>query len=287
MKETPERTAQSHVIIGAEGSGKTVLLRRIALNLDGRGGLCPCVIDGRKLFSVDDIWKYCPGGSWEGVLEWQKSNERRVVLLIDNVQYLFYRIDSTAQFSLRGKLNNNGAPILVATSNEVLSAFTDYKAAFYDGLKLSYIRPVDGETIQLMGFSDREMTRVNILLGYLPRTIRSLMLIKRVLQISAKMADDVSVLCDLRAPVFQIKYDSLVMQSQRILSVLALSESGMTLQQLREATKQESGILSPYLGKLVTANVLEKVTSTSRNAIYCIKDKLFRCWLTKSCVYVV
>jgi hypothetical protein len=280
-KESPSKTAQSHVIIGEEGSGKTILLKRIEIELRSSDTFYPIAINGQNLFAVDDIWKQCFGGSYSDVLDWQKKNNRRVVVLIDNIQYLFKRVKNTDQFSLRGKLNNAGAPILVATSNEVLTAFTDYKAAFFDGLKLSYIKQIDATTLQTLGFSERELPRVNALLSYLPKTIRSLMLIKRVLRLSSYATTDIDILCDLFAPTFQLKFNSFVMQFQRILLTLASGERGMTLQQLRETTQQDSGTLSPYLKRLIAANILEKTTESSRNAIYSIKDNLFRLWLSK------
>jgi hypothetical protein len=279
-KESPSKTAQSHVIIGEAGSGKTILLKRIEVELRSSDTFYPIAINGQNLFSVDDIWKQCFGGSYSDLLDWQEKNSRRIVLLIDNIQYLFKRVENTDQFSLRGKLNNAGAPILIATSNEVLSAFTDYKAAFFDGLKLSYIKQIDVTTLPTLGFSERELSRVDALLKYLPKTIRSLMLIKRVLRLSAQTSDDVNILCDLLAPTFQLKYYSFVMQLQRILLALSSSENGMTLQQLRETTQQDSGTLSPYLKRMIAANILEKTAETSRNAVYSIKDSLFKLWLS-------
>jgi DNA-binding transcriptional regulator GbsR (MarR family) len=55
----------------------------------------------------------------------------------------------------------------------------------------------------------------------------------------------------------------------------------MTLQQLRETTQQDSGTLSPYLKRMIAANILEKNAETSRNAVYSIKDSLFKLWLVK------
>jgi hypothetical protein len=281
-KETPRKIAQSHVIIGEEGSGKTILLKRIEAELRSTETFYPIAMNGQNLFATDDIWKYCWGGSYSEVLDWQEMNHCRMVLLIDNIQYLFKRTGNIDQFSLRGKLNTAGAPILVATSNEVLLDFTDYKAAFFDGLKLSYIKPIDAATLQTLGFSERELPRVNKLLNYLPKTIRSLMLIRRVLRLSSHATVDRDVLCDLFAPTFQFKYNSVVVQCQRILWALASSELGMTLQQLREATQQDSGSLSPYLKRMIATNFIEKTTETSRNAVYSIKDSLFKLWLRKT-----
>jgi hypothetical protein len=99
-----------------------------------------------------------------------------------------------------------------------------------------------------------------------------------VISLSASAADDVNVLCDLHASCFLLKYNSLVAQSQRILMVLATSD-GMTMQQLRMATNQDSGTLSPYIKKLLNTNVIEKDSVTIRNATYRIKDALFKLWL--------
>jgi hypothetical protein len=279
-KESPSKTAQSHVIIGEAGSGKTILLKRIEVELRSSDTFYPIAINGQNLFSVDDIWKQCFGGSYSDLLDWQEKNSRRIVLLIDNIQYLFKRVENTDQFFLRGKLNNAGAPILIATSNEVLSAFTDYKAAFFDGLKLSYIRQIDATTLQPLDFNERDLPRVNALLSYLPKTIRSLMLVKRVLRLSSCSATDIDILRDLYAPTFELTFNSFVTQCQRILLALAFGECGMTLQQLRETTQQANGSLSPYLNRMIAANILEKTTKTSRNAVYSIKDRLFKLWLS-------
>lgn len=280
-RETPDKTAQSHIIIGPEGSGKTIFLKRIATELSRSELFKPICLDGQRVFSGEEIWEACPGGNFDSVMEWQKLNSRRIVLLIDNIQYLFQRINNASQFSLRGKLNNAGAPIMIATSNEVLPAFTDYKAAFFDGLRLHYLRQPDNTILPQLGLSKRELRRAEALLNYLPTTMRSLMLIKRVIRLSKRTSNDLDMLCDLSAPTYQLKYSSLVMQSQRILTTLANADFGMTMTQLRKATKQEGGFLSPYLNKLVEMNILQKNATTTRNATYLIADKLFKLWLTK------
>jgi hypothetical protein len=280
-KESSDKTAQSHMIIGPDGGGKTVILERIKSVISDSSRYYPIAIDGRNLFSVDDIWNYCPGGDFDNVLEWQRQNERRIVLLIDDVQYLFKRTNNSSQFSLRGKLNNVGTPILVATSNEVLTAFTEYNAAFFDGFKLNYIRPIDDDAKKLVGFSDSDMERVNFLMEYLPKTIHSLLLIKRVIRLSENKSDDLIMLCDLLSPSFRANFDSFSHQYQRILLALSSSDSGMPLSRLREVTKQDGGILSPYIKKLVETNVLIKETPSKRNATYRIRDSLFELWLSK------
>ena len=157
-REDVGKPAQPHLIVGGSGSGKTFLLRKLSVMIEERLGasLRPVPIEGKMLFSTDDIWRYCAsclqihGGSaaFEDILSWQKEHSCRVVLLVDNMQYYFNRTEGSEHFSLRGKLNRPGAPVIMATSDKVLPAFTDYNAAFFDGFKISYIRPLEMSDVQ-------------------------------------------------------------------------------------------------------------------------------------------
>ena len=76
LKEDRDKIAQPNLIIGEKGSGKTSLLKRMYFNIENSAKwLKPIFIDGKSLFSTDDIWKFC---SLQG-------DSCRIVLLIDNV----------------------------------------------------------------------------------------------------------------------------------------------------------------------------------------------------------
>jgi addiction module HigA family antidote len=88
-------------------------------------------------------------------------------------------------------------------------------------------------------------------------------------------------LCDRYTPQYQAKYDACATQVQRILSALSTSESGLTLQGIRDLTGQESGRLSPYLKLMTDQGLIEKEASMKRGATYQISDSLFAVWLRK------
>jgi hypothetical protein len=279
-KETPSRTAQSHVIIGSAGSGKTTLLNRLLAELAHDASYEPVILNAQALFSFDDIWRHCPGSTFDATLAQQEQNGKRIVLLVDNIHYLFRRTDQAAQYALRGKLTRAGAPILIGTASEVLSEFVDYKAAFFEGLRLSYILPAGDDAIAAMHFNTRELPRVNALRPYLSPTIRSLLMIRRVLRQSPSSATDLDLICEYFAPAYQASFNTLALQCQRILTTLAATPSGMVLQELRTITHQESGSISPYLKRLADLGIIERIASTQRNATYRIADPLFRYWLS-------
>jgi hypothetical protein len=103
-----------------------------------------------------------------------------------------------------------------------------------------------------------------------------------ILKQSPCKEEDLAFLCDRYTPQYQAKYDACATQVQRILSALSTSESGLTLQGIRDLTGQESGRLSPYLKLMTDQGLIEKEASMKRGATYQISDSLFAVWLRKN-----
>lgn len=145
LKEDLSKTAQPKLIVGGVGCGKTFLIKRLqsTIKKDCSKALYPIVIDGKSLYSTNDIWTQCASmlnieendDYFNGIIKWQECNLKRVVLFIDNIQYYFKRTDNAEHYALRGKINRSGAPILIASAKKVLPAFTDYNAAFLMDLR--------------------------------------------------------------------------------------------------------------------------------------------------------
>lgn len=270
FKEDKDKIAQPNLIIGENGSGKTSLLKRMYSSIEDSGKqLTPVFVEGKKLFSTDDIWKFCP----------LQDDSCRTVLLIDNIQYYFERTDNTEQYKLRGNLNKAGAPILIATSDKVLPAFTDYESAFFEGLKISYIRPLAVADYSMFVGNEMDMSRLENLMSYLPKTPRSVQIAAKIIQDSASPETDTMLLIDYFSFYYQAKYDTYVVQMQRILSALARAEDGVSLQVIRQMTGQDNGKISPYLKLLADRKIIVKKSKTQRRGIYTIADPLFRLWL--------
>ncbi len=269
-KEDGQKIAQPHVVIGESGSGKTFLLNRLHVLIEGEPHLRPVFIEGKTLFSTNDMWKHCT------TLE---DTTRRIVLLIDNIQYYFERTDNGEQFNLRGRLNKAGAPILIATADKVLQAFTNYDAAFFDAFKVSYIRPLNNTNYEKLMNSRASIVRLEKLMGYLPKTIRSLQLATMIITESPNEREDLAILTDHHALYYETKYNGYVSNIQRILSAMASAQGGVTLKELRETTGLDNGRLSPYLKLMLNQRIIDKTSKTQRGGTYSISDPLFRHWL--------
>ena len=276
-----DQIAQAHAVVGQIGSGKTTLINRLVKEIkDNYPDFYPIAIDATTLFTIDEIWMQCAEcNSFDNVQNWQQEHNQRIVLFIDNIQYLFNRLDEAQKFSLRGKLNSARAPMLIATSNTVLSDYTDYKSAFFDGLKISYLRPLNIDEVSSLCFSEKELSRATNLLEYLPKTVRSLLLIKQLIKLSQRKTEDINFLMDYFAPIYQMQFDTLSGQMQRIALALSSGDGRFSLQNIRELTGQDGSTISPYLKKMVDMGMVNKESTSQRTSTYQLNNPLFRRWL--------
>lgn len=217
--------------------------------------------------------EYCHG---------RKKNLRRIILLVDNIQYYFSRTGNNEHFNLRGKLNRPEAPAVVATSDKVLPAFTDYNAAFFDGFKISYMKSLTPSDIQKIVATGTDMTRLENLMSYLPQTPRALLIALGILDCSNDSATDIALLKDYFSLHCQTEYDKCAVQIQKILSALSNMDNGGTLQDIRKMTGEDNGKLSPYLKSMIDKKLINKESKTPRNGKYTIASPLLKLWLQNS-----
>ena len=277
-KEDITKIAQPNLIVGESGCGKTFLIKRLySIVKENMGNtLYPIVIEGKSLFSTDDIWEQSTlhlniegdNDSFDAVLKWQETNSKRVVLFVDNIQYYFERTDNTEQYGLRGKLNRSGAPIIIASSEKVLPAFTDYDAPFFDGFKITYLKPLTLSAVDEIKDGGYDTNRLEKIMAYMPKTIRSMFIAMGIVDKSEDSTNDLAFLSDYFFSHYQEKFDVTSTQTQRILSALSQSESGLTLSEIREITGQGNGKISPYLKLMIDQKMISKEAKTSRGGIY-------------------
>ena len=118
----------------------------------------------------------------------------------------------------------------------------------------------------------------------MPKTIRSVFITVGILEKSNDSAKDLAFLSDYFYAYFQEKYDTINTQTQRILSALSQTDSGLTLSEIREITGQENGKISPYLKLMADQKLIDKEAKSPRGGIYYITDPLFKLWLRHNTV---
>ncbi len=253
---------QPVIIIGETGSGKTTLLHSIVDAFKDR----PCVwIKGRSIFSSADII-----GS--------HSFKKNSLLIIDDMDYFFQRCDYQEQYKLRNFLYNEGAPMLIGTCSKILPALTEYKAPFFEGVKLTYLFPISVDELTSY-FDNKSFQRVVLLFELTSHTIKSLQLIDNIINTNPTPQKDLDLFLTYYTDIFTDIYRSNPKNSQIILNILSQTEDGMTIPEMRNVHGVTANILTAYLKSLRKQGIVSADKSVKKRTKYYIKDALFRIWL--------
>lgn len=255
---------QPIMIIGEHGVGKSTLIHRLKDSL-GDNKLYSVLIDGRKIFNADDIIS-------------RSKPDGNTVLFIDDMDYFLTRCAYDEQYRLRRFLNEEGAPILIATASKILPAMAEYEAPFFEGLKFVYLKPLPSDFLNQI-FPPTELSRAQSIMRYLPPTINSLYVVNSIVISDTNRERDIDRLISLYSDRYRAEYQNLPSNSQQILNVLAQNEAGMTIPEIRSHSGLPTNILTSYLKRLMEVGIILSDRSIKRNTRYFIKDSLLSLWI--------
>lgn len=163
---------------------------------------------------------------------------RRPVLLVDNLQVVFERLETARQHSLREPLMRAGAPILVGASpSPPPPQSQDDGAAFCDHFKVHYLRPLEESEMRewilhLADRAGREDVRERVLrhpgrlkglrqlTGGNPRTTLTLFFLYAE-DFAPSVFGDLEGLLDRVTPLYKARFEELTDQQQVIASAIA------------------------------------------------------------------
>ena len=280
-ENTPGRIPQPMFIMGNDGSGKTTLLRNLVSDLGGMDQSYRIqIFDGKQFFCSRDIIRAIEGeGCDENLISNNSNSGSRRIVIIDDLDFFFRRSSFDDQFILRNYIYRESSPLLIATLSGVSDALADYRAPFFEGVRILYIPPFDPQSV-LTGFPADKTKRISDLMEYLPTVIGSLKIASGIVLLSDDSKDDLRELIGRFALFYRIKFKDMPVYTQKVLYALSRCASPMTLSELRESTGLSSGILSTYLRQLVVSGEIRKTEPGKRGTPYEICDRLFSVWLS-------
>ncbi len=224
-----------------------------------------------------------------------QSLNRRPVLLIDNMSFIFDRLDKDEQHTLRAWLMQNGAPIVIGASAVTIEDTFDYGAPFYDAFQIHHLKKLSFEelieilinlakltqTEEVIPIIYQQLSRIKTLYqltGGNPRT--ATMLFKLIIKgFSNDINDDLEALLDEITPLYKSKFEELSPQMQVIVDAIALNWDPMNIEQLRVETRYENNQLSPQLKRLTEVGWIEKINAfKSKGNAYQISERFFNIW---------
>jgi len=223
------------------------------------------------------------------------SLARRPILLIDNMNLIFDRLEKSEQHTLRALLMQNGAPVLIGASAVAMEDTSDYGAPFYDAFQIYYLKKLSFEELKeilinlakltqsedVIPLIEKEVGRIKTLhqlTGGNPRT--AVMLFRLIIKgFSTEINDDLEALLDEITPLYKARFEELSMQMQVIVDAIALHWDPINIEQLREASHYENSQLSPQLKRLVEVGWIEKIDAyQAKGSAYQISERFFNIW---------
>ena len=238
--------------------------------------------------------------------------QRRPVMLVDNLDMVFDRIDkqgrkrkdphAAAYWELREALSTTRSPIVIGGSVRLSEPFTDYDKAFYDffipkrlgRLELAEVRQVLEHLADRQGspeIKDRLKTRpsrIEALYDLTGGNPRAIGLIFTLLQQgpNSRAVDDFERLMDLTTPYYKARFEDLPEQAQVVMHALAVRRPGdgsglrfgHTAAELGAHAGLPTNTVSAQLDVLEREGLLEKSAAHGRTQ-YRIAEQLFRLWL--------
>jgi Flp pilus assembly protein TadD/DNA-binding MarR family transcriptional regulator len=235
---------------------------------------------------------------------------RRPVLLVDNLDMVFQRIDKTgrklndpqapAYWALREALSTRTSPVVIGGSVRLSESFTSYDAAFYDFFLPKRLGKLSLDEVQhvLERLADAQAlpevkqrlharpSRVETLFELTGGNPRALGLIFELLRSgpNSRAVEDFERLMDLTTPYYKARIEDLSEQAQVIMHALAVRDPndglrfGHTASQLGSFAGLPTGTISAQLTILENEGLVEKSTAHGK-AQYRIAEQLFRLWL--------
>lgn len=238
--------------------------------------------------------------------------KRRPVLLVDNLDLVFQRIDKTgrklkdphaaAYWELREALSTNTSPLVIGGTVRLSEPFTDYDKAFYDffipkrlgKLSLEEMRQVLEHLAEAQGIPEVKQrlherpSRIESLYELTGGNLRALLLIFELLRSgpSSRAVEDFEHLMDLTTPYYKARFEDLSEQAQVVMHALAVRRPsdgsslrfGHTAAEIGTHADLPTGTVSTQLDIMEREGLVEKSAAHGRTQ-YRIAEQLFRLWL--------
>jgi tetratricopeptide (TPR) repeat protein len=212
---------------------------------------------------------------------------RRPVLLMDNLNLVFNRLNKPELHQLRAFLMKNSAPILIGAA--VHPPEDDYEAPFYDHFKPHFLSRLSLEEMQdvLLKLAEQSGNKeildrlsseqgrlhaLHSLTGGNPRTTRILFEIFAH-GFSQEAYQDLEALLDWMTPIYKARFEELSDQAQVVVSAIATIWEPAVQKTICAVTRLKPNQVSPQLDRLKKAGIIEEITVDPPNRNGPIPDR--------------
>jgi len=330
-REDANNHPQHRLIVGLRGMGKSTLLRRLAVAVEDDAKLNAAWLplsfpeEQYNVATLSNFWLNCLDalsdllesrgqtaesakldteveqldrkdgeGALAALLRTAGTLQRRLLLLVDNIDLVFERI-KTEDWKLREALQAHPEILIVGASAKVLEDSYNYQAAFYDFFKIDELRGLSEaemrETIvnlarlnkadHIIDRIDADPARLRVLHTLTGGNPRTAVLLYGVLLkgIDGDVRSDLEGLLDEVTPLYKARFEELPPQSQQLLDKLALHWHPASAAVLTKQLGWKVNLVSAQLDRLIGAGIVEKVKAPkSKRLNFQIGERFFNIW---------
>lgn len=318
---------QHYIIIGQRGQGKTSLLRKIQIEVKNdkklskflipikfaeeqyqirtlsrfweeiadylqsiQSDLFPSILDDMEKHFDDEDYELKAFSYLDKAI---KKSNKKLLLLIDNIDELIAKLTIKEQRQLREVLLTSSSFRIIGGSTKMLEQHYDYSKPFYEFFKIVKLKGFTKEESKtfLLSLAQEDENKEKIekiiennperlevirqLTGGVPRTL--VMLFDIFLDDNGDAFEDLLRILDEVTPLYKHRMDDLPTQLQDIVHTLAINWDGMLTNEVAKKTRLESKAVSAQLKKLEKYEIIES-ESIGKNKIYKIKERFFNIW---------
>jgi tetratricopeptide (TPR) repeat protein len=224
---------------------------------------------------------------------------RRPLLLIDNLDSLLAGLPPKHQWSLRGILQEQDGPMLIAAAPQFPESTHDPAAAFYDFFRLESLDKLSDQEVMrclrtmatargdagkvVLNLLDKDPGRIvalNALAGGNPRTLSVLYSVLES-HMSADVLSQLSAMLDTFTSWYHSRSEDLPSQARAVFDALALNWDPMTAAAVGAVTGLDTTAVSSQISRLEKAGLVEAVAlnrrGKGRNG-YQVAERFFNIW---------
>lgn len=244
----------------------------------------------RKDIDLNITQQFYEEKAFEALEDWIKKSGKKIIVFIENIDELFKKIGLQGQQRLREVLLSSNYIRLIASSTTFFDAITDYDKPFFDFFKIIELKGLSksecisvllkiadqhGEKERIESIIKANPSRVESLrrlTGGVPRTISYLFQIFLDNE-NGKAIKDLYQLIDNLTFLYKAELDQLSTQQQKVVDVIARNWDAIAVKEIAAKTRYESKQVSSILNTLERNQVIEIVSTKTKNNLYRIKER--------------
>ena len=339
LRATPPETVGQHVLlVGARGMGKSTLMQRLALAVEDDAGLAAAWLPLRfpeeqyTVATLSQFWANVldsladalqrqeqptaaldaaaqriaalPAGEQAAAClavidQHAAARGQRLLLLVDNTDYLLHNLKSADHWALRATLQSNPRLLWVGGSYQSLEADSHYHDAFLDFFHVVDLRPLKLNEMEdaLLALAEtfggtaaraamqaqfaahpERLPTLRQLSGGNPRT--TVMLYELFANgREGSVRGDLEALLDNMTPVYKARMEALADAPRKLLAHLLEHWAPISLGELARVSQIANTSISPQLQRLELEGLIEKTRlHGTRRAGYQAAERFFNIW---------